>query len=325
MNLHVRGLAALSMAGALAFAAGGAAAQGAAGQKQQAEKKVLGNEREKISYMIGMDVGRSLAPVAPDIDMPALERSVRNAFDGGKPLLSEAEAKATGGSLMQRIAARKGENAPGTPPGASPPAVDKGKVGLLVGADVGRSLVPIKSEIDLPVLFQGLGTVLANGQPLLADAEADALRKAFSERMQAKMQAKAAQAATTNQAEGAAFLAKNKSVKGVFTTPSGLQYMVLRQGAGARPVAGGKVRVNYQGTLLDGTVFDSSYDRGQPVEFSLDQVIAGWTEGVAMMPVGAKYRFWVPSELAYGAKGTPGGPIGPNSTLIFDVELLGIP
>ena len=100
--------------------------------------------------------------------------------------------------------------------------------------------------------------------------------------------------------------------------------MVLRQGAGPRPRATDRVRVNYQGTLLNGTVFDSSYDRGQPTEFGLNQVIAGWTEGLSMMPVGAKYRFWVPGDLAYGPKGTPDGSIGPNSTLVFDVELLAI-
>ena len=142
--------------------------------------------------------------------------------------------------------------------------------------------------------------------------------------MQTKMQSQAQAAAGTNLAEGTRFLAENKSVKGVFSTPSGLQYMVLRQGAGLRPKPSDRVRVNYHGTLLDGTVFDSSYERGQPAEFSLSQVIPGWTEGVSMMPVGAKYRFWVPGELAYGAKGRPGSPIGPNATLVFDVELLGI-
>jgi FKBP-type peptidyl-prolyl cis-trans isomerase FkpA len=101
--------------------------------------------------------------------------------------------------------------------------------------------------------------------------------------------------------------------------------MVLRQGSGARPKPTDHVTVNYKGTLLDGTKFDSSYDRPQPPEpFALDQVIPGWSEGVSLMPVGAKYRFWIPSDLGYGDKGTPGGPIGPNATLVFDVELLGI-
>jgi FKBP-type peptidyl-prolyl cis-trans isomerase FkpA len=100
--------------------------------------------------------------------------------------------------------------------------------------------------------------------------------------------------------------------------------MVLRQGAGQRPRSSDKVRVNYQGSLLDGTVFDSSYERGQPTEFGLGQVIQGWTEGLSLMPVGAKYRFWIPGDLAYGPKGMPQGGIAPNSTLVFDVELLAV-
>ena len=100
--------------------------------------------------------------------------------------------------------------------------------------------------------------------------------------------------------------------------------MVLREGNGARPLPSSRVRVNYVGKLLNGNTFDSSYDRGQPAEFSLTQVIPGWTEGVALMPIGAKYRFWIPSDLAYGPSGAPGGSIPPDATLTFDVELMGI-
>ena len=143
------------------------------------------------------------------------------------------------------------------------------------------------------------------------------------EALQAKMQARANRQAEDNRQAGIAYLAANKANKGVFTTGSGLQYQVLKQDAGRRPLPSDTVKVEYRGTLLDGTVFDSSYDRGTPAEFGLRQVIAGWTEGLMLMPVGARYRFWIPSELAYGQRGSPPG-IGPNSTLVFDVELLDI-
>ena len=318
MKVYPRGIATLLLAAATAMTAAAQTSPVPAAPTQR--EPALSGERDKVSYMVGMDVARSIAPAGPDIDLAAFERALRNAFDGGKPMLAEAEIKSVAQALMQRIAARGGK----APAGAATPQVARDKVGYLVGGDVGRSLAPIKHELDIRVLMQALETGLRNGKPLLAEAEANAIRAAFSQRVQARLQAQATAAADKNRVQGAAFLAKNKTVKGVFATPTGLQYMVLRQGAGARPKASDQVRVNYQGSLLDGTVFDSSYANGQPVEFMLNQVIPGWTEGLGLMPVGSKYRFWIPGDLAYGAQGTPGGPIGPNSTLVFDVELMGI-
>lgn len=276
----------------------------------------LATERDKVGYMIGMDVARSVAPAMPDMDMAAFQRAVENGLAGREPLLDAGASKKIGESLMENIGARRAGK-----PAAS---LDRAKVGLLVGGDIGRSLLEVKDEFDMPMFLRGLKDASdPAAKPLLTDADANAVRASFSARVTAAKQAKRLQQAQGAVKEEEAFLAKNKTVKGVFTRPSGLQYMVLRQGNGARPKPGQRVRVNYQGTLLDGKVFDSSYERGQPAEFGLDQVIPGWTEGVGLMPVGGKYRFWVPARLGYGEKGM-GGDIPPNATLIFDVELLGV-
>jgi FKBP-type peptidyl-prolyl cis-trans isomerase FkpA len=324
MSVCFRGPAAWMMAVVLLLSASWTHAQDKQAQDKQAQgKQVPATDREKVSYMIGADVGRSLSAVGPDLDLAAFERAVKNAFAGGKPLLSDEESKTVGMAVMQRIAERTGKPIPGLAPGTKPPSVVKEKVGLMVGTDVGRSLAPIKDEIDMPVFLAAMRTLLASGKPSMTESEMDQLREAFSKRMQAREESRMADLGRKNGEEGAAFLAKNKSTKGVITTSSGLQYMVLRQGTGERPRPSDRVRVNYHGTLLDGTVFDSSYERGQPIDFALNQVIAGWTEGVALMPVGAKYRLWIPAAIAYGERGMPPS-IGPNATLMFDVELLDV-
>lgn len=161
-----------------------------------------------------------------------------------------------------------------------------------------------------------------NGQSQFSDAEIQQFVQAFSVKFQAAEQASQQASAVANIEAGKAFLAENGQREVVTTTESGLQFEVLQEGTGESPEATDTVRVHYHGTLIDGTVFDSSVDRGQPAEFPLNRVIPGWTEGVALMKEGAKYRFYIPSDLAYGQRAT--GKIQPNSTLIFEVELLDI-
>jgi len=174
------------------------------------------------------------------------------------------------------------------------------------------------------VIAKAIKTSLAGQKLLLTDEQASQIAQDFAQKMQAKQIAKMMADARTNLAAGEAFFAKNAKVAGVQTTPSGLQYQVITEGKGPKPKPTDMVRVNYKGTLLDGKTFDSSYDRGEPATFPLDQVVPGWQEGIALMPVGSKYKFWIPGKLGYGDKGTPGGPIPPNATLVFEVELLDI-
>lgn len=200
---------------------------------------------------------------------------------------------------------------------------EKDKISYVIGLQIAGSLAQIKDEVDLKVLMRGIEVGLSGQEPAITEEEAMAVQQAFSERLQSKRAAEMQEMAQKNRAEGEAFLAQNKSKRGVTTTESGLQYQVVTQGTGPRPAATDTVRVHYTGTLLDGTKFDSSVDRGQPAQFALNAVIPGWTEGLQLMPVGSKYTLWLPSELAYGDRGTP-GPIGPNATLVFEVELLEI-
>lgn len=203
-------------------------------------------------------------------------------------------------------------------------ATEKEQVSYMIGMQMGKSLEPLKAEVDLDTLHKALETALAGGQPLMTEEQLAQVGETFGQKMQAKQIADMAAKAKNNQEEGAKFLAENAKKPGVETTASGLQYQVLTAGEGPKPTNDSVVRVHYKGTLLDGTTFDSSYDRNEPVVFPLTQVVAGWQEGITLMPVGSKYKFWIPSELGYGDKGTPGGPIGPNATLVFEVELLEI-
>lgn len=200
---------------------------------------------------------------------------------------------------------------------------EKEKNSYMVGMSIGGNLQPIKDEIELAIVIQALRDTLTGGKALLSQEEFQQVARSFQQSLEGKAQAQMKAAADKNQAAGDAFLATNKSKPGVKATASGLQYQVITEGKGAKPVDTDTVKVHYVGSLLDGTKFDSSVDRGEPAQFPLNGVIPGWTEGLQLMPVGSKFKFWIPGNLAYGASGRP-PVIEPNALLTFEVELLEI-
>jgi len=220
-------------------------------------------------------------------------------------------------------ACQKNESAVPTITKAEELTTDAQKFGYAIGVDLARSLQPVKDDVDIKALEAGLDTVFAGGTSVLDDATREQIKNSVAEKLQKKQLEERTASATKAKEEGEKFLAENAKKAGVKTTASGLQYEVLTEGKGDSPKATDTVTVHYKGTLLNGETFDSSYDRGQPVSFPLQNVIPGWTEGLQLMKSGAKYKFVIPAALAYGERGA-GVKIGPNSTLVFEVELLSI-
>ena len=197
---------------------------------------------------------------------------------------------------------------------------EREKFSYAIGNDIGMSLEPFKNEVDLAVVFQGISDN-ANGKPSLIDeADAKAVKETVFKRIAQQKQEEAKKMAEEKKAAGEKFLAENGKKEGVKTTESGLEYEVIEMGKGAKPGPTDNVEVDYVGTTLDGKEFDSSIKRGKPATFRVDRVIKGWTEGLQLMPEGSKFKFYIPSDLAYGERGA-GRDIGPNEVLIFEVTL----
>lgn len=196
------------------------------------------------------------------------------------------------------------------------------KLSYALGIGIGSQLAGMGAkELNIDDFAQAIKDVISGLELKVDNAEAQTLVQNFFQEQEAKQQAAAAEAGKVAKAAGEAFLAENGKKDGVVTLPSGLQYQVLKEGNGKKPSATDQVVCHYEGTLIDGTVFDSSYQRNQPATFGLNQVIAGWTEGVQLMQEGAKYRFFIPYNLAYGERGA-GAQIPPFAALVFDVELI---
>jgi FKBP-type peptidyl-prolyl cis-trans isomerase FklB len=199
----------------------------------------------------------------------------------------------------------------------------KDKVSYAIGMNIGQSMKKDALDIDPNILLRGLKDAMAGGKLLMTEEQVKLVMTELRSEMTKKKEAEAQQAGAANKLAGQQFLAANKAEPGVITLPSGLQYKILKEGTGPKPTATDTVLCNYRGTLLDGTEFDSSYKRGEPASFPVNQVIKGWTEALQLMPVGSKWQLFIPSDLAYGER-SPGAAIGPNSTLIFDIELISI-
>lgn len=194
------------------------------------------------------------------------------------------------------------------------------KVGYSLGFMMGQGNRQVISDLNLDAYNTGFRDSYQEKEPAISEEDMQKILMEYQQKKEKEMIEEMKQKSEANKAAGEKFLAENKAKEGVKTTASGLQYKVITEGSGESPKTTDIVKVNYEGKLIDGTVFDSSYERGEPIEFPLGQVIKGWTEGVQLMKKGAKYEFYIPSDLAYGEAGNPG--IEPNSTLLFTVELL---
>jgi FKBP-type peptidyl-prolyl cis-trans isomerase len=197
------------------------------------------------------------------------------------------------------------------------------KVSYSIGLNIGRNCKQDAIDIDMEALMRGIKDAMSDSTPLLTPAQIQETMQKFQQEMMTKQNEKTNAISDENKKAGEMFLAENAKKEGVVTLPSGLQYKIIKPGTGAKPKLTDEVTTHYRGTLINGTEFDSSYKRGEPTSFPVNGVIAGWTEALQLMPVGSKWQLFIPSNLAYGARGAR-GTIGPNATLVFDIELLAI-
>jgi FKBP-type peptidyl-prolyl cis-trans isomerase FklB len=196
------------------------------------------------------------------------------------------------------------------------------KLSYIIGTQIGENLKKAEIDVNLELLMQGIKDTLQGREPALSQAEMQKVYSDWQQRMRAKQLAKQKKEAAENLAAGTAFLEANKAKQGVKVLPSGLQYKVITEGTGNTPTADDTVKTNYRGTFIDGTEFDSSYKRNRPAEFHVKRVIKGWTEALQLMKEGGKWELYIPANLAYGERPRPGIP--PNSTLVFEIELIEI-
>jgi FKBP-type peptidyl-prolyl cis-trans isomerase FklB len=248
----------------------------------------------------------------------------QQAASSGSQQTPAAKGKSTSAKNSSSAPAAKTEPEPAAKnPDALELKTDRDKASYALGMNIGQGLKRQTDDLDPAIVQRAMKDALSGNKTLMTEEEAKSAWMTFQVNMRKKQEQQAQQMAETNKKDGDAFLAENKTKTGVVTLPSGLQYKILTEGTGPKPAATDSVVCNYKGTLLDGTEFDSSAKHGGPATFPVTGVIKGWTEALQLMAVGSKWELFVPADLAYGQRG-PGGGIGPNSTLIFEVELVSI-
>jgi FKBP-type peptidyl-prolyl cis-trans isomerase len=259
-----------------------------------------------LLFILGMALALPAMPASAQQSATKESAAGQNSKSSAKPGQSSSPAAAQSGSALKD---------------------QKEKISYAIGMNVGNGLKEnlkrASIDVDDNLILQAVKDTLSGGKTLLTEDEAKALLTQLQADMKAKMEAKQKQEAEANKKEGDAFLAQNKSKEGVVALPSGLQYKILTAGTGPKPAGDDTVECNYKGALLDGKEFDSSYKRGKPAEFPVKGVIKGWTEALQLMPTGSKWQLFIPADLAYGEH-PPTPAIPPNSTLIFEVELVSI-
>lgn len=277
----------------------------------------LTTEMDSISYAVGRFFTGQFDDLGIAVNAQQLGQGLEDVANN-TTTITEEEGLALMQSFQQTLMMRQG--APFTEEDPAPFSVDT--ISYIIGADFARNMKEFEVNLNSAAFLQGSKDHLADAESMVDDKE-DALMQKLTLKITEKQEAEQAVVAEAEINKGAAFIAEKAAEEGVMSTPSGLHYKVIKEGTGAQPAATDRVLVHYHGTLIDGTVFDSSVDRGEPIDFGLNEVIPGWTEGVALMKVGAKYQFYIPYQLAYGLRGSPPNIPG-GATLIFDVELLDI-
>jgi len=288
------------------------------GCQQTVEKKTLEltTKMDKVSYSIGIDIGKSFENQPFDVLADDISQGMSDALTKAVARMTQEEMETTLKDFQTEMMSQRDTT------NLTPPS-NMENVSYSIGYDIGNSFGNQPFELVAEAVAQGLKDGVNSAEPMMTKEEMEETLTSFQEEIMNQQDSGRKDVADKNRKEGEEFLTANKTKEGIITTESGLQYKVIKEGTGRTPTKSDQVETHYRGTLIDGKEFDSSYKRGETITFPVSGVIAGWTEALLLMKEGAKWQLFIPSNLAYGPRGA-GGDIGPNATLIFDIELVAV-